>query len=46
MNINLKLSKIDELKLREVMKKDRRPFIQGEVKRWFLDKLNNSYLLK
>ncbi len=46
MNINLKLSKIDELKLREVMKKDRRPFFQGEVKRWFLDQLNNSYSIK
>tara|TARA_B100001057_G_C22286676_1_gene732894 strand:- start:324 stop:461 length:138 start_codon:yes stop_codon:yes gene_type:complete len=44
MMINLNLNKVDEAKIREVMKKDRRPFTQAEVKRWFLDQLNKSYL--
>jgi hypothetical protein len=46
MMINLKLSKVDEAKMREVMRKDRRPFTQAEVKRWFLDQLNRSYIRK
>ena len=43
MMINLNLNKVDEAKMREVMKKNRRPFIQLEVKQWFLDQLNRSY---
>ena len=42
--INLNLNKVDEAKMREVIKKDRRPFTQAEVKRWFLEQLNKSYL--
>ncbi len=44
MNLNLKLSKIDELKLREVMKKDRRPFTTKDVQRFFLDQLNRAFI--
>ena len=43
MMINLNLNKVDEAKMREVMKKDRRPFTQAEFKRWFLDQLNRTY---
>ena len=45
MMINLNLNKVDEAKMRDVIKKDRRPFTQVEVKRWFLDKLNRSYMV-
>jgi len=44
MMINLNLNKVDEAKMREVIKKDRRPFTQAEVKGWFLDQLNRSYI--
>ena len=44
MVINLNLNKVDEAKMREVMKKDRRTFTQAEVKRWFLEQLNRSYI--
>ena len=44
MMINLNLNKVDEAKMREVMKKDRRPFTREEVKKWFLDQLNRSYI--
>ena len=44
MMINLNLNKVDEAKMREVIKKDRKPFTQSEVKRWFLEQLNRSYI--
>tara|TARA_B100000424_G_scaffold212583_1_gene170036 strand:- start:143 stop:280 length:138 start_codon:yes stop_codon:yes gene_type:complete len=44
MIISLNLSKVDEAKLREVMKKSRLPFSQSEVKRFFLDAINRSYV--
>ena len=44
MMINLNLNKVDEAKMREVIKRDRRPFTQAEVKKWFLDQLNKTYL--
>ena len=44
MMINLKLSKVDEAKMREVMKKQRRPFTQMDVKRFFLDQINRAYI--
>ena len=44
MMINLKLSKVDEAKMREVMKKQRRPFTQTDVKRFFLDQINRAYI--
>ena len=44
MMINLNLNKVDEAKMKEVMRKDRRAFTQLEVKQWFLDQLNLSYI--
>ena len=44
MMINLKLSKVDEAKMREVMKKQRRPFTQNDVKKFFMDALSRAYL--
>ena len=44
--INLNLNKVDEAKMKEVMRKDRRPFTQLEVKQWFFDQLNRSYTTK
>ena len=44
MMIHLNLNKVDEAKMREVIKKDRRPFTQAEVKNWFLEQLNKTYL--
>ena len=46
MMINLNLNKVDEAKMKKVMRKDRRPFTQVEVKQWFLDQLNQSYTTK
>ena len=46
MMINLNLNKVDEAKMREVMRKDHRPFTQLEIKQWFLDQLNRSYMRK
>ncbi len=44
MMITLKLSKVDEAKMRDVMKKQRRPFTQNDVKRFFLDAINRAYI--
>mgnify|MGYP004146443607 FL=1 len=44
MMINLKLNKVDEAKLREVLKQRRRPFTQMDVKRFFLDQINRAYI--
>ncbi len=44
MMINLNLNKVDEAKMREVMKKQRRPFTQTDVKRFFLDQINRAYI--
>ena len=44
MIINLKLTKVDEAKLREVMRIQRRAFSQNEVKRYFYDAINRSYV--
>ena len=44
MLVSLNLTKIDELKLKDVMKKQRRPFTQADVKRFFLDALNRAYI--
>tara|TARA_Y100000589_G_scaffold320072_1_gene349533 strand:+ start:88 stop:225 length:138 start_codon:yes stop_codon:yes gene_type:complete len=43
MNIHLNLNNVDEVKMREVMKKEQRLFILAEVKRWFLEELNRNY---
>jgi len=44
MIVTLNINKVDEQKLREVIKRDRRPFTQTDVKRWFMDQLNRSYV--
>ena len=44
MMITLNLTKVDEAKMREVMKKQKRPFTQSEVKRFFLDQIQRSYI--
>ena len=44
MMINLNLSKVDEAKMREVMRLQRRPFTQAEVKRFFMDQINRAYI--
>ena len=44
MIISLNLSKVDEAKLREVMKRDKRAFSQNEVKRFFYDAINRRYI--
>ena len=41
MMINLNLNKVDEAKMKEVMRKDRRPFTQVEVKQWFLGSIKS-----
>ena len=44
MLINLKLTKVDEAKLREVIRQRRRPFTQADVKQFFMDALNRAYV--
>ncbi len=44
MMINLNLTKVEEAKLREVIKERRRPFTQAEVKQFFRDALNRAYV--
>ena len=44
MIINLKLTKVDEAKLRENMRKKKMVFTQTEAKRYFYDLLNRDYV--
>ena len=44
MMINLNLTKVDEAKLRDVIKRQKRPFTQNDVKKFFLDALNRAYV--
>ena len=44
MIINLKLTKVDEAKLLENMRKKKMAFSQNEVKRYFYDLLNRDYV--
>ena len=41
MIIHLNLNKVDEAKMREVMKRDHKQYSQAELKRWFLEQLIN-----
>ena len=45
MNIQIKLNKVQQAELKEVMKKDRRTYSQGEIKKLFTDMLHNQYLM-
>ena len=45
MNIQIKLNSVQEAELKEVMKKDRRTYTQGEIKKLFTDMLHRQYLM-
>ncbi len=45
MNIQIKLNKVQEAELKEVMKADRRTYIQQEIKKLFTDLLHRQYLM-
>ena len=45
MNIQIKLDTVQEAELKEVMKKDRRIYSQGEIKKLFTDMLHRKYLM-
>ena len=44
MIISLNLNKVDEAKMREVFRKQRRAYSQAEIKRFFLDQLQRAYI--
>ncbi len=44
MNIQIKLNQVQLAELKEIMKKDRRVFSQGEIKKLFTDLLHRQYL--
>ncbi len=43
MNITLNIDKVREEKLKNAMRKDKRPFTQNEVKSFFLDYIDHRY---
>ena len=45
MNIQIKLDSVQQAELKEVMKKDRRTYSQGEIKKLFTDMLHQQYLI-
>ena len=45
MNIQIKLDTVKEAELKGVMKRDRRPYTQQEIKRLFTDMLHRQYLM-
>ena len=45
MNIQIKLDTVKEAELKEVMKRDRGPYTQQEIKRLFTDMLHRQYLM-
>ena len=45
MNIQIKLNKVQEAELKEVMKADRRTYTQQEIKKLFTDLLHRQYLM-
>ena len=45
MNIQIKLNKVEEAELKEVMKADRRTYTQQEIKKLFTDLLHRQYLM-
>ena len=45
MNIQIKLDTVQEAELKEVMKKERRTYSQGEIKKLFTDMLHRKYLM-
>ena len=45
MNIQIKLNAVEQAELKEIMKRDRRTYSQGEVKKLFIDLLHRQYLM-
>ena len=45
MNIQIKLDSVQQAELKEILKKERRTFSQGEVKKLFTDLLHRQYLM-
>ena len=43
MNIQITLNKVQEAEHKEVMKKDKRTYSQGEIKKLFTDMLGRQY---
>ena len=46
MNISIRLNKVQEEQLKEVMKRERRVFTSKEVSNFFIDKINYIYLME
>ena len=46
MNISIKLNKVQQEQLKEVIKREKRVFKQGEASNLFIDKINHIYLMK
>ena len=46
MNISIKLNKVQEEQLKEIMKREKRVFISREVSNFFIDKINHIYLME
>ena len=44
MNINLKLNKVQLEQLKEVMRRDKRPFNPKEIQVFFIDNINRRYV--
>ena len=44
MNISIKLNKVQEAQLKEIMKREKRSFTQKETMKFFTDKINHIYL--
>ena len=46
MNISIKLNKVQEEQLKEVMKREKRVFKLKELSNFFIDKINHIYLME
>ena len=46
MNISIKLNKVKEEQLKEVMKREKKVFTSREVSNFFIDKINYIYLME
>ena len=44
MNISIKLNKVQEEQLKEIMKREKRSFTHKETMKFFTDKINHIYL--
>jgi len=46
MNISIKLNKVQQEQLKEIMKREKRVFTSKEVSNFFIDKINYIYLME